>query len=47
MILTTDKYVAMVVVDRKEYVQEAKELLGEPQTYKPSLQIPPPDKGTG
>ena len=34
VILTADKGVAMVVTDKKDYVQKAEELLGQQQTYK-------------
>ena len=46
VILTTDKKVVMVVMDKKDYVEKAEELLGQHQTYKPSLQILLPDRGT-
>ena len=35
MVLTADKGVAMVVMDRHEYIQKARALLDDTNTYKP------------
>ena len=35
MVLTADKGVAMVVMDRQEYIQKARALLEDTNTYRP------------
>ena len=40
IILTADKEVAMVVMDRQDYVNKAKELLGDQHTYRPISKDP-------
>ena len=34
MILTADKGVTLMMVDKKDYIQKAEDLLGQQQTYK-------------
>ena len=40
MILNTDKGVALVVMDRQDYIREARELLEDTNTYRPSQSDP-------
>ena len=43
MVLTTDKGVALVVMDRCDYIRKAKELLDETNTYR-TIQLDPTNK---
>ena len=42
VILMADKGVAMVVIDRQDYISKAQELIGDQDTYRPNQKTPPP-----